>query len=263
MILKIPKAIFLSFKDFYRDEGIYLSAALAFFSIMSLIPLSMFIVNILISLTQEETIIRFFYHKLVYFFPSIEMQMLKDVKKLLMLRGVSEVSILLYGFFSLQLFTSIEFSLNKIFRVPKKRHFLLSFLLASVMVLLIIVAMAASFTISYIVKLFHFQLVSNFSHFFLKYVVTFMLIFVIIASLYKFLPNKKIKIKSVLIGTFITTMLIEIAKYVFTFYVTKVIQISTLYGSVSTFLALLMWLFYAWAVFLYGAELIKNLEAKK
>ncbi len=263
MLLRIPKAILLSFKDFYRDEGIYLSAALAFFSIMSLIPLSMFVVNILISITHEDTIIRFFYNKLVYFLPSIEIQMLKDIKKLLMIRGVGEFSIILYGFFSLQLFTSIEFSLNKIFHVPKKRHFILSFLLASVMVLIVIIAMVASFTISYTIKLFHFQFVSFFSRFFLKYIVSFMLIFVIIASLYKFLPNKKIKFNSVLIGTLVTTFLIELAKYIFTFYVTKVIKISTLYGSVSTFLALLMWLFYAWAVFLYGAELIKNLEAKK
>jgi len=130
MILKLPKSIIVSFKDFYKDEGIYLSAALAFFSILSIIPLSMFVVNILVTFTKEETIVRFVYNKLVYLFPSIELQMMTEIKKLLMLKGISEISILLYGFFSLQLFTSIEFSLNKIFKISKKRNIFVSFLMS-------------------------------------------------------------------------------------------------------------------------------------
>jgi len=63
--------------------------------------------------------------------------------------------------------------------------------------------------------------------------------FVISTLLYTILPNKKVKLNSILIGALLTTVLIEVAKYVFTFYVLKIIKISTLYGSVSTFLALL------------------------
>ncbi len=266
MIVKIPKSMFLSLKDFYKDEGIYLSAALAFFSILSIIPLSMFIVNILVSFTQEETIARFVYNKLLFLFPNIEFQIIKEIKKLLMARGISEISLILYGIFSIQLFTAIEFSLNKIFRVPKKRHLFFSLLLSTFIVLLIIFVVGASFAISYIIKISGTHMateINTIMKIFLKYVVTFLLIFTVIVCLYKFLPNKKVKTSPVLIGSFITTILIEIAKYLFTFYVSNVIKISTLYGSISTFLAVLMWLFYAWAVFLYGAELIANLEKKK
>jgi len=266
MILKLPKSIILSFKDFYKDEGIYLSAALAFFSILSIIPLSMFVVNILVTFTKEETIVRFVYNKLVYLFPSIELQMMTEIKKLLMLKGISEISILLYGFFSLQLFTSIEFSLNKIFKISKKRNIFVSFLMSFFIILLIIIAVAASFGLSYAIKLIRPHMIEQLStamRFFVKYVITFFLVFVIIGCLYKFLPKKKIKTVPILIGTLITTIFIEFAKYIFTFYVSNIIKISTLYGSVSTFLALLMWLFYAWAVFLYGAELINNLDRKK
>jgi membrane protein len=253
----------LSFKDFYKDDGVFLSAALAFFSMLSIIPLSMFIVNILVTFTKEETIIRFIYNNLTSLFPNIEIQMIKDIKKLLMLKGISEISLILYGIFSIQLFTAIEFSLNKIFKVPNKRHFFLSLLFSALIVLLIIIAVGASFAFSYIVKLLTTYMImelSSYTKVFLKYVVTFLLIFAIIVFLYKFLPNKNLKFSTVLIGSLITTVLIELAKHLFTFYVQEVIKISTLYGSLSTFLALLMWLFYAWAVFLYGAELINNLE---
>jgi len=266
MIFKIPKALIVSFKDFYRDEGIFLSAALAYFSILSLIPLSMFIVNVLITLTKEETIIRFVYNKLVFLFPQIELQMVKEIRNLLMLKGVSEISLILYGFFSLQLFTAIEFSLNKIFKEPKKRHFFISFFVSFFIIFVIIISVAASFALTYMIRIFRPHLISELGtllQFFVRYVITFLLLFIIIASLYKFLPKKKIKTSSILVGTLITTALIEVAKYIFAFYVSQIIKLSTLYGSVSTFLALLMWLFYAWAVFLYGAELINNLDRKK
>ncbi|MBC7105498.1 MAG: YihY/virulence factor BrkB family protein, partial [Firmicutes bacterium] len=167
--------------------------------------------------------------------------------------------------FSLQLFTAIEFSLNKIFKTAKKRHFIMSLLMSFFIILLITFTVAASFAFTYLIRIFQPMIFSELSillGFFLKYLLPFVLMFVITTLLYKILPNKKIKLSSILIGALITTVLIEIAKYVFAFYVVKIIKINTLYGSLSTFLALLMWLFYGWAVFIYGAELIKNIEKK-
>lgn len=265
MILRIVKHLFTSFKDFYKDEGIFLSAALAYFSILSLIPLTVFIVNILLNITQEEKIILFVYGKIVSFFPSVELQMIKELKKILSSKEVSSLSLILYGFFSLQLFTAIEFSLNKIFKTVKKRNFIMSILISSVVILFIIASVVASFTFTYIGKIinpFKIYEIDQIIRYFLKYVLPFILMFIIIGFLYKFLPNKKLNFMPILIGSLLTTMLIEVAKHVFTFYILKIIKISTLYGSISTFLILLMWLFYGWAVFLYGAEMIKNLSQK-
>lgn len=266
MILKIPKSLVMSFKDFFKDEGIYLSAALSFFSILSLIPILMFTVNVLVTLTNEEKVARFVYNKLVHFLPSIEIQIVNEIKRLLMMKGISEISIFLYGLFSLQLFTAIEFSLNKIFKISKRRNFITSSLMSFFLVLIVIVVVGVSFGISYFIRqttLNFFAKLTPLTFFVLKYVITFILLFTIIALLYKLLPKKRIRTSSILVGTAFTTVLIEIAKYLFTYYVSEVIRINTLYGSVSTFLALLMWLFYAWAVFLFGAELINNLEKNR
>lgn len=265
MIVRIPSSLFTSIKDFYRDEGVYLSASLAFFSILSMIPLTMFIVNILLNVIQEERIVKFVYGKLIVFFPAIELHMIKELKDILASKEVSGISLILYGIFSLQLFTAIEFSLDKIFRVTKKRHFFMSLLMSFFIIFLITLTVAISFVLTYLIRFFRPWLFSELNialGFFLKYILPFLLMFIIISLLYKILPNRKIKLGSVLAGALITTILTETAKYVFAFYVSKVIRISTLYGSVSTFLALLMWLFYAWAVFLYGAEVIKNIEKK-
>lgn len=132
-------------------------------------------------------------------------------------------------------------------------------------IILITITVAASFGLTYIIKFFQPKIFSELSillGFFLQHILPFGLMFIIVVLLYKILPNKKIRLNAILIGALITTILIEIAKYVFAFYVLKIIKINTLYGSVSTFLALLMWLFYGWAVFIYGAELIKNIEKR-
>ncbi|MCS7215142.1 MAG: YihY/virulence factor BrkB family protein [Thermodesulfovibrio sp.] len=265
MVIKLPKAFFKSFRDFYNDEGVFLSSSLAFFSILSIIPLSMFIVNILINVIQEERLVKFVYSKLITFFPAIELQMIKELRKILAAKEVSGASLVLYGIFSLQLFTAIEFTLNKIFKIGKKRHFIMSLLMSFFIILLITFTVAASFALTYLIRIFQPMIFSELSmllSFFLKYFLPFGLMFVIAVLLYKILPNKKIRLSSIIVGALITTLLIEIAKYVFAFYVLKIIKINTLYGSVSTFLALLMWLFYGWAVFIYGAELIKNIEKK-
>ncbi|GAB5046431.1 YihY/virulence factor BrkB family protein [Thermodesulfovibrio sp. TK110] len=265
MIVRLPKAFISGLKDFYKDEGIFLSSSLAFFSILSIIPLSMFVVNVLVNVLQEERVIKFVYSKLITFFPAIELHMIKELRKILASKEVSSVSLILYGVFSLQLFTAIEFSLNKIFKTLKKRHFIISLLISFFIILLITLTVAASFVLTYLIRFLHpvvFSELNIMLVFFLKYLLPFVLIFVIVTLLYKILPSKKIKLGSILTGAAVTTVLIEIAKHVFAFYVVKIIKISTLYGSVSTFLALLMWLFYGWAVFLYGAELIKNIEKK-
>ncbi|MEN2994093.1 MAG: YihY/virulence factor BrkB family protein [Thermodesulfovibrio sp.] len=265
MIIKIPKALVISLRDFYNDEGVFLSASLAFFSILSIIPLSIFIVNILVNVLQEEKVVKFVYSKLTNFFPAVEMQMIKELRKILATKEVSGISLILYGVFSLQLFTAIEFSLNKIFKTSNKRHFIISIFMSFFVILLITITVAASFGLTYIIKFFQPKIFSELSillGFFLKYILPFGLMFIIAVLLYKILPNKKTKLSAILIGALITTVLIEIAKYVFAFYVLKIIKINTLYGSVSTFLALLMWLFYGWAVFIYGAEIIKNIEKR-
>lgn len=265
IIIRLPRYLLKSFKDFYIDEGIFLSAALAFFSILSIMPLSMFVVNILLNIIQEEKIIKFVYGKLVNIFPEIEFQTLKILKRSLASKEVSTGSLILYGIFSLQLFTAIEFSLNKIFNISNKRNFIKSFLMSFFMIAIIITLSAASFTVSYIIKAFQPLLAPELhivTSFFLKNVLSFLLILTLAMLVYKIIPNKKIKFKLALTGAIITTTLIEIAKYIFTFYVSEVINMSTLYGTVFTLPILLMWLFYVWSVFLYGAEVIKNLERK-
>jgi membrane protein len=265
MLTKLPKVFILSLKDFYKDEGVFLSSSLAFFSILSIIPLSMFVVNVLVNVIQEERVIKFVYLRLISFFPEVELEMIKELRKILASKEVSSISLLLYGIFSLQLFTAIEFSLNKIFKSNRKRHFLMSLFMSFFIILLITLTVALSFALTYLIRVFKplgFYSLSTLLIFFIRYILPFVIMFVIAALLYKILPSKKIKLSAILTGAAVTTLLIEIAKYVFAYYVTHIIKISSLYGSVSTFLALLMWLFYGWAVFLYGAELIKHIENK-
>jgi len=55
----------------------------------------------------------------------------------------------------------------------------------------------------------------------------------------------------------------EAAKYIFTFYVVKVVRLGAVYGPLSAFIIFLLWVFYSSCIFLIGAETVHNLEARK
>jgi uncharacterized BrkB/YihY/UPF0761 family membrane protein len=58
-------------------------------------------------------------------------------------------------------------------------------------------------------------------------------------------------------------VLLEAAKYCFTWYAASIMQFGKIYGSLTVFVLFLLWMFYASCIFLIGAELVKNLTFAK
>jgi membrane protein len=84
----------------------------------------------------------------------------------------------------------------------------------------------------------------------------------IVAIMYKFLPRKKVQFRTALAGSLFTTVLLEAAKHLFTFYVVKVVHLGTVYGPLSAFVIFLLWVFYSSCIFLIGAEVVHNLQGQ-
>ena len=63
-------------------------------------------------------------------------------------------------------------------------------------------------------------------------------------------------LKEVAIGAVVAAVLIEVGKEAFTFYVGNISRFDALYGSVSSIIVLLIWLYFSAAVLLFGAEVI-------
>lgn len=77
----------------------------------------------------------------------------------------------------------------------------------------------------------------------LKFILAFCFIFVLIKILYTIAPDTKVKSKYVNRGTFIATLGIILATYIYSFYATNIADYTRLYGSLSNII-ILMFLIY-------------------
>jgi membrane protein len=90
----------------------------------------------------------------------------------------------------------------------------------------------------------------------LNFVVSFAIITLLFACLYKFLPNTWIAWKDVLIGSIVTSFLFTIGKMALGLYIGKS-SIGSAYGSAGSILIVLMWVYYSGLIFYLGAEFTK------
>ena len=259
-----------SIAAFFKDECIYLAASISYFSIVSLVPLSLLIITSYgYFLGQNEALYQFTLSGLVNLFPAVTKGITAELKNIITYKGISLLMLFVYGVLSLQLFYSMEHALNIIFRVPQKRHFLLSIFWSILIVTIVIMLLLISFTASSVVVL-----AKNYLEYFLglktglktdillKYVVPFILVFLTFTVIYVIIPRIRISWGNAFKGAFLVTVMWEAAKYLFTWYVRNVIQSGTIYGSLTTFILFLVWFYYSSCIFLFGAEVVNNLQRK-
>jgi membrane protein len=99
-------------------------------------------------------------------------------------------------------------------------------------------------------------------HPFLKYLIPFFLTFCMLFLIYKIAPNKRIPSGIALKATFVASILWEVAKQLFGWYILHLGRFSVLYGSLSTLVIFLVWIYYTSAIFLFGGEIAGLLEQR-
>lgn len=258
-----------SFVDFFRDGGIMLAGSLSYFFMMTIMPFCLFLIAIIGHiLGVRDDILKFLIGKLVGFFPQVTSEITDEFKRIISFKKVlGSFSLVLYGFLSLQLFMSLQNALSVIFKIKTRRPFFLSLLMALLIVSFIMILLFLSFGATYLVVMLK-ALRQYFPdiqfgvlvRFVITYMIPFVLVLIAVAGIYKLLPHRKVNIRYALAGAFFTTVLLEIAKHVFTFYVSDVVRFGTLYGPLSAFIMFLLWIFYSWCIFLIGAEVVHNCE---
>jgi len=90
----------------------------------------------------------------------------------------------------------------------------------------------------------------------LSAVVSFALISVLFAAIYKLLPDKKITWRDVLIGAIATALLFSAGKFLIGLYIGSS-SIATSYGAAGALAVVLVWIYYSAQIFLLGAEFTK------
>jgi membrane protein len=271
IIWQFIKLLGKSIADFFRDGGFMLAGSLSYFSIMTVVPLCLFLISIFVySIGDNEALSKFIAAKIVNLFPKAAHDIVSELREALSYRGIGVFTFIIYGALSYQLYSALEYSLNIVFKVKEKRsfisHLLISLFIITLLLIFILISFGASSSIL-ILNTFRNSLpgieVRAVTAFLIKYAVPFMLAFVTVATLFIIMPKKRVGWANALIGALIAAVFHEAAKHAFTFYVVKVAMIGAIYGPLAAFIIFLLWAFYSSCIFLIGAEIVHNLEVRK
>lgn len=260
-----------SILDFFRDNGLMLAGAMSYFTMMALVPFCLFLITVFgYFLGEYPEFYRFFMAKLAGFFPTVTQQITDDLTKIISFKGIGKFSLVLYGVLSFQVFASMEAALNTIFKVKIRRSFFSSIVLSLVVVTLIIALLTASFAAASLIPLFKTigqdltgLKIGKLTRFLLRFVLPFVLVLSSIMLLYVMVPKTRVTAYSAVRGAFFATVMLEVAKHAFTWYVSNVAQFGKIYGPLTAFVMFLLWMFYSSSIFLIGAEIVHNLGSQK
>jgi membrane protein len=91
----------------------------------------------------------------------------------------------------------------------------------------------------------------------------FIFIALMFYSLYKFLPNRKIRWQTALIASLFTSSLLELAKRGFSSYVQSFNPGSLYSGTLAALVIVVVWVYYAAMIFILGGEVAQVYELRR
>jgi len=269
MFFSAIKVLARSIRDYFKDDGVTHSAALSYFIIVSIIPLGLFMLAIFGKVLGDNAQFRtFLTAKLVGLFPSVTSGITKELGKLISFKHLARTSILVYAFMSYQLYSALNDAVAAVFRVEERRGFWKALVLPLVTISVVIVLVGVSFALTTMLPVMDY-LRENFptmvhlgraTSVLVGYVVPFIIVLFTVLTLYMALPKKSVPLGNAMRGALFTTVMLEVAKYGFAWYVSNLTTLGTLYGSLSAFVIFLVWVFYSAALFIIGAQIVKNLD---
>jgi membrane protein len=155
-------------------------------------------------------------------------------------------------------FRAVESTLNVIWKVKRDRPFfkknLLTISAASIMFTLLIVSVALTIWVNALGD-------SGVIIFLPLFNVVFSI--VLFTIIYWLFPRRSISVKAAFVGALFTGVFWEIAKHLFSLYITKIVDYSQTFGSLSALILLFLWIYYSAYIFLFGAELGYVYERRK
>ena len=259
-------------KAFRANQGLLLAGAVAYYALLSIVPLLILMVIALSHVIDQEVLLSTLRRGLEYVAPGEGKAVVAELKAFLDHRElVGWVLFLTMLFFSVLGFRVLESAMSVIFlhRVAvRRRHFLVSLLLPFGYIIVIGAALfVATFVLTDLITIGESSLVilgqrwslSGVSRV-LLYVVGFGAEILLISAIYYFMPVGRLSPPHALIGGATAAALWEIIRHALGWYYGTLSQVSVVYGSLATAIIVLLSLEVAATVLLLGAQVIAEYE---
>jgi membrane protein len=162
-------------------------------------------------------------------------------------------------------FTEMEDALNIIWKAPRAESYFHQLLRGRVLSLVLVVGLGFLLILSMIVA----SLIGDVGHFLDRFsnvsrlvtiaanlVLSFAIVALLFAAIYKILPNTRLYWRDVIAGACGTALMFLAGQAVIAFYLANFIS-ANIYGAAAGVIVLLIWVYYAAMIFLLGAEFTK------
>lgn len=272
-ILKNPVTFALQvLKVFQANQGLLLAGAVAYYALLSIVPLLILMVIALSQVIDQDVLLATLIRALEYVVPGEANEVVRELKAFLDHREViGWVLLITMLFFSSLGFKVLESAISVIFlhRVEKRRrHFLVSLLLPFGYIVFIGTALfVGTFVIvglmaiggENLVILGHSWSLSGFSRW-LIYVAGVLGEILLTSAIYYFMPVGRLTAQHALIGGTTAGLLWEFIRHALGWYFGTLSQVSVVYGSLTTAIIVLLSLEVAATLLLLGAQVIAEYE---
>lgn len=259
-------------EGFRANQGVLLSGSVAFYTLLSIIPLITLLLIGLSHLVDQQQLLTIISRNLELVVPGESQAVLAQIEKFLEHRGVvSWVGVLVLLFFSSMAFTVLENAMSVIFfhRVSvRRRHFLVSAVIPYVYILLLGVGLLLITFISGALQVVEGQRVTLFLWTWqfdgvssvILYLIGLSGLIVLLTSFYMVMPVGRISLRHALVGGITAGVLWEITRHVLIWYFTSISLVNVIYGSLATAIVALLSLEIAGMILLLGAQVIAEYE---
>src|SRR5450631_869720 len=273
-VLMNPVAFALQvLKGFQANQGLLLAGAVAYYALLSIVPLLILIVIALSQVIDKDVLLATLNTALEYVVPGEGNAVVVELQAFLNHREViGWVLLVTMLFFSSLGFKVLESAISVIFhhRVERRRrHILVSVLLMPFGYILFIgtVLFVGTFVIvdlmaiggEHLVILGHSWSLGGFSRW-LIYVAGVLGEILLISGIYYFMPVGRLSAQHALIGGATAGLLWEIIRHALGWYLGTLSQVSVVYGSLTTAIIVLLSIEVAATVLLLGAQVIAEYE---
>ena len=255
-----------SFQEWSKDNAAQLAAAIAFYTIFSIPPLLIISLaitgSILTTQTAQNQVMTQIGHFLGADTAEFVQSLVQDSSRSPDKPIASIISIVMLLAGASGVFYNVQIALNKIWDVPQKtdhkfRQTLINHFESFLMVLGVGFLLLLFLILSGVLSVL-FRNLNNVGPMMLlpeviNFLISFGMVTVLIAMIYRVLPDQRIPWSDVWLGAAVTALLFMLGRYAIGFYL-YISKSSSAFGAAGSLIVLLLWIYYSAQIFLLGAK---------
>lgn len=272
-VFRQPGAFALAvIKQFRANQGVLLAGAVAYYTLLSLVPLLILILMALSHIIPEDRLLLTLAEYLEFVVPGQSAALVDEVRTFLAQKQVvGSILLVTMLFFSALAFTILENAMSVIFyhRVKiQRRHFLVSAVMPYIFIVFLGVGLLIVTVLSGVLQFIGTKSIIILGQarsldqisIFLLYLLGVSGEMLLLTAIYFVMPVGRLSLRHALIGGATATLLWEIMRHLLAWYYTTMSQIQLVYGTLTTSVAVLLSVEIGALVLLIGAQVIAEYE---